>query len=55
MSVEQVDIQTEKTLKQDTVFMSGTAELVYAADSATWHLVDDANGFYCNTLNFFLR
>jgi hypothetical protein len=43
--VEQVDIQTGKALKQHMVFMSGTAALVYAADSATWHLVDDANGY----------
>jgi hypothetical protein len=53
---ELVSIETGATVKQETLAgLAGTARLEYVATQGQWVIVDDASGYYCHVLPFFVN
>lgn len=51
-----VDLTTGKVLQQAALpLLAGTAILRYDVDTQSWRLVDDANGYFCTTVDFFVQ
>lgn len=50
-----VDLTTGKVNQQAALpLLAGTAILRYDVESQTWRLVDDANGYFCTAVDFFV-